>query len=289
MPSINLAGRPIAITGASSGIGLATALACAAAGMPVALGARRLDRLEAAASLIRSRGGLAVVVETDVTNPNDCRALVARTIAEFGSVYSVFANAGFGLELPIHKTSDAEMRAIFETNFFGTLNTIHPAVDHMLAAGTGHVLICSSCLAKLSIPRFGAYCATKAAQDHIGRAMRVELKESGIHVSTVHPVLTSTEFSEKRRGGGPESAPALRPPQALIQPPERVADAIVRCLRRPWGEVWTSTPTRLLFALADAAPSLTDWLLVRRESRGSRGVNSPDSESRATRNGSMPS
>src|ERR1044071_3959181 len=174
---MDLSGKPIAITGASSGIGRATAAACAAAGMPVALGARRLEKLQAAVDEIRRAGGRAIAVEMDVDRPRDCDAFVERTVGEFGSIHAVFANAGYGLERPIAAITDAELRAIFETNFFGTMNTIRPALAAM--KGAGHVLVCSSCLAKVGTPFVGAYSATKAAQDHIARAMRIEMRGTG--------------------------------------------------------------------------------------------------------------
>src|SRR4051812_272404 len=124
MARVDLTGKPIAITGASSGIGLATAIACAAAGMPGALGARREDRLTEAVEKIQAKGGKAIAVRMDVDKPEDCRALVERTVAEFGSIYAVFANAGYGAHMPVATTPDADIRAMFETNFWGTLNTI---------------------------------------------------------------------------------------------------------------------------------------------------------------------
>jgi short-subunit dehydrogenase len=197
-----------------------------------------------------------------VDRPEDCRALVQRTIAEFGSIYSVFANAGYGLERPIHLTSDAELRAIFETNFFGTMNTIRPALEVMSPGRSGHILICSSCLAKLGIPLVGAYSATKAAQDHIGRAMRAELRDQGILVSTVHPVGTATEFFERK--ASETGRPVMTsPPKFFLQKPEKVARAIVRRLRKGrGGEVWTSPSAILSFAFLMAFPGLTDRLLV---------------------------
>lgn len=261
---------PIAITGASSGIGMATAVACARAGMPVALAARREDRLAEVAERIRREGGRAVTVRVDVDSPADCAALVERTVAEFGSIYAVFANAGYGADTPIATTPDAEVRAMFETNFFGTLNTIRPALPHMLGAGRGHVLICSSCLSKFALPWHAVYSATKAAQDHIGRSLHIELRPGGIAVSTVHPVGTRTEFFERSaaRSHLPPSAPAeIRTPRFLMQPAERVADAVVRSLRRPRPEVWTSLPTRLLFAGLTAFPGLRDAVLARKYAR----------------------
>lgn len=264
----SLAGLPIAITGASSGIGRATALACARAGMPVAAGARREDRLASLVDEIRGSGGRAIAVPGDVVRPEDCAALVERALSEFGSIYAVFANAGYGIDRPVHETTADEMREIFETNVFGTAHLVRAAVPHMLRAGRGHVLICSSCLSKLAVPFHGAYSATKAAQEHLGRALRAELAGTGVQVSTVHPVGTETEFSEiSRRHARPGGPTPPRTPRAFMQPAEKVADAVVRCLRRPRAEVWTSWPARATFALAGALPWMADLVLARMASR----------------------
>lgn len=266
MPRIPLDGKPIAITGASSGIGAATALACAAAGMPVALGARRLDRLGALAERIRALGGRALAHRVDVTDEGSCRELVERTVAEFGSIYAVYANAGYGHEVPMHRMTDADLRAIFEANFFGSMHVIRAALARMIPARAGHVLLCSSALSRLSIPNYGAYCATKAAQNHVGRAMGMELRPLGIHVSVVLPVRTRTEFADQARAHSPGDAPVYRTPDSLLQSPERGAARTVACLRRPRPEVWMSTPVRLLLALSVACPALTDRV-VRRVTR----------------------
>jgi NADP-dependent 3-hydroxy acid dehydrogenase YdfG len=261
--AIDLRQLPIAITGASSGIGLATAMACARAGMAVALGARREERLREAAARINAEGGRAIAVRCDVTNRSDCDELIRRTVEAFGGVYAVFANAGYGLEGPAHRLDERAFRDEMETNFWGTLHTIRAALPAMFEAGRGHVLICTSVVSKMSIPYLSAYTSSKAAQDHLGRAMRAELR-GRVHVSTVHPIGTDTEFSEvvtKHAGGRPRMA---RAPRGMRQTPEVVADAIVRCLRRPRGEVWTSRTARLVAALGTAWPWLADSILARR-------------------------
>lgn len=262
MPAINLIGKPIAITGASSGIGMITALLCARAGMPVALAARRKERLEQLAVEIRRGGGRAIAVACDVARPEDCVRLIEATNAEFGTLYAVFANAGYGVEGGVADLSDAAWRDIFEVNFWGTLNTIRPALPHMLAAGRGHVLICSSVVSKMGIPNLAAYTTTKACQDHVGRALRLELGGK-VHVSTVHPIGTNTEFSQvvtEKSGNRPRTA---RSPEAFRQTPEDVAEAVVKCLRKPRGEVWTSTVARLLAAVGTLSPAFADFILRR--------------------------
>lgn len=236
------------------------------------LAARRLDKLRQTADLITASGGRATAVECNVDNPGDCRRLVDRTIEAFGSIYAIFANAGYGFEKPFHLTTDAEIRAIFETNFFGSLNTIRPAIDHMINARRGHVLICSSVVAKFGAAYFGPYCATKAAQNHIARAMRIELAPMGVHVSSVHPIGTKTEFFDVNRRNSGGTTMMDHTPDSFMQPPERVARAIVRCLHRPRAEVWTSTLPRLGMGLITMAPSLGDvamrlWL---KRSKGTR-------------------
>ncbi|MGH7130477.1 MAG: SDR family NAD(P)-dependent oxidoreductase [Phycisphaerales bacterium] len=240
--AVDLRGKPIAITGAGTGIGAATALACARVGMPVALCGRRADKLESIAGEIRSAGGRAITVAMDVSDAAACRAFIQRTVAEFGSIYSVYANAGWGYEKPIHAMSDEEMRSIFETNFFGTMNVIRPALEHMLRnSGTprGHILICSSCLSKMAIPHYGAYSATKAAQNHVGRAMRLELEPLGVQVSTVHPITTRTELFDKVRERSGIEQVSPHAPAFFTQDADVVADKTIACLRRPKPEVWT--------------------------------------------------
>lgn len=259
----DLSGKPIAIAGASSGIGRATALACAKAGMPVALGARRMDKLRAVADEIERAGGAAIAIELDVTSDEQSEAFVAQAEGQLGPLHAVFANAGFGFERPMHETTDDDLREIFEVNFFGTMRIVRPAVQRFIERRAGHVLICSSSIGKMAIPGYGAYCATKAAQWHIGRAMRHELKPLGVHVSTVHPIGTRTEFFEeaRRRSGG--GSLVENTPAAFIQPPERVARAIVACLRKPRTEVWTSLPSRLGLGGLSTFPKLADFALDR--------------------------
>lgn len=260
---VELAGRPIAITGASSGIGRATALACAQAGMPVALGARRVDRLEELAGQIRRAGGVAVAIELDVTSDALSSAFIERAEQALGPLHAVFANAGIGMERPFHRTSDQQLREIFEVNLFGTTRVLRPALDRFIQRGRGHAIICSSSLARLPIPRLGAYGATKAAQWHLGRAMRCELKPLGVQVSTVHPIGTRTAFFEQAARRSESPSLSQNTPRAFMQAPERVARAVLACLRRPRAEVWTSTTARLALGLLSTFPALSEPVLDR--------------------------
>lgn len=273
MPAIDLAGKPIAITGASSGIGAATAIACATAGMPVAIGARRADKVAEVVGRITRAGGRAVGVVTDVTVEGDNQRLIDECVRAFGSIYAVYANAGYGEERPIAEMPDADIRAMFETNFFGTLSTVRAALPRLLAnpAGPGgvrgHALICSSCLAKVWVPYYAVYSATKAAQNHVGRALNLELWDKGVRVSTVHPIGTRTEFFDVvRQRAEKGKVISLHTPDAMMQSPELVAARTVACLRRPRPEVWTGVGAVLLrtgMCVANMLPGLTDRAMRR--------------------------
>ncbi len=255
---------PILITGASSGIGLATALACARIGMPVALAARRKDRLDEAVTKIMQSGGKAIAIRCDVVSKADCDEALRQTVGTFGSVYAIFANAGYGYEAPVATMDESKLRDIFEVNFYGSLNIIRAALPHLLANRAGHVLWCSSGLSKISLPNFAAYSATKAAQDHFGRALRIEILGTGVHSSTVHPITTETEFSTGVEAASGKSRGTLRTPRSARQSAETVADAVVKCLRSPKGEVWTSFSARASLALATLFPELADRVLAKR-------------------------
>lgn len=270
----DLHGRVILITGGSSGIGAATAIACAKAGMDVALGARRVDRLEEVAKQVRDLGRRALTVACDVNKDEDVQQLVDSTLRHYGRLDVAFANAGYGQFASILRMSDEDVRQMFETNFYGTLRLVRAAAKPMLKNGQGHLIICSSAASEISLPMFGIYAATKAAQDSVAGALRAELARKGVYVSSVHPIGTSSEFFEKAgvvqsdkqpskpgSGGGLPNTPAL-----MAQTPEHVAEAILRCIRKPCAEVWPSKITRYGLALTTAFPGLAAWVMRRKAS-----------------------
>ena len=253
------------ITGGSSGIGAATAVACARAGIDVLLNGRRPDRLAAVADRVRQAGRRAELVVGDVIEPGLNARLLDVAQERFGRFDVVFANAGYGFKRATHETEPAELRAIFEVNFFAGVELLRDAARRLIAARRpGHLLMCSSAVAKFTLHNFAAYSATKAAQNHVCRAMRMELRPHRIEVASVHPVTTQTEFLErvaKYSGQSLDGRSPFRPPASwFVQPPERVARAVVRCLHHPRPEVWTSFPTRLAAGLMTIFPRLMDAL-----------------------------
>jgi len=246
--------------------------------MKVGLMARREDRLQQIADQITDQIGAdqSCITVGSVDSDEDCARAIQECESRFGPLHAVLANAGYGGEQPCHTMSMDDTRAMFETNFYGSLRLVLPAIEGFKERSVGHAIMVSSCLSKLGLPQYGAYCATKAAQDHFCRAMRLELHNSGVHVSSVHPIGTKTEFFDEaaKRSGG--SLKLTGSSQRGMQSPEKVARAIVQCLGKPKGEVWTSIPVRIAMAATVVAPSLTDWgLRVAMRKRGGQGID-PD-------------
>jgi len=264
----DLRGKVIIITGASSGIGAATALQCAQAGMDIVLNARREDRLEEVAGKIRQLNRKVALVVGDVTEPGIGRRMLDAAEEQFARFDVVFANAGYGMNKTVLDMTDEEWRRIFEVNLFAGIELLRAAAQRLLDRNTpGHLLMCSSCLSKFSLPRHSAYAATKAAQNAVCSAMRHELRHRDIYVSSVHPITTTTEFFEvSAHASGRPPEKAMLPdhtPGFLVQRPERVARAVVKCLRRPCPEVWTSLLVRTMAGFMTMSPRFYEWAIRR--------------------------
>lgn len=259
--------RPVAIiTGASAGIGAATAIELARLGYDLVLVARRRDRLadvaarasDAAKRLVRTE-----LLTLDVAENGASVAILDAAERAFGRFDVVYANAGYGMERAVHATTNDELRAMFETNFFASAELCSDAARRLIAAGRGgHILMCSSCVSKFTMPSFGAYSASKAAQAHLARAMAFELRPHRIMVSSVHPVTTSTEFFDVVRESieiGDEQQYSIHSMSSFfVQRPEKVARAIARSIGTRRTEIWTSVPTRIAAGLITAFPWLLD-------------------------------
>jgi NADP-dependent 3-hydroxy acid dehydrogenase YdfG len=191
---LTLAGKTAIVTGASSGIGEATARLLAHQRCNVVLAARREDRLN---SLAAELGEGALAVPTDVTDPAACQQLVSRAVGDFGSVDILVANAGLGLYASIAEADPEDWRRMFEVNVLGVLYVTRAAVRHMLGRSSGDVIFVSS-LAGRRVPRADGtvYAATKHALTAVAEGLRMELHKEGIRVITVEPGLVRTEFPE---------------------------------------------------------------------------------------------
>jgi short-subunit dehydrogenase len=252
--------RVIAITGASAGIGRATALRLARDGAAVAICARRADRLDAVAAEIVAAGGQALAMPADVTRAADMDAFVARTVERFGRLDVMMCNAGFGIAGAIDDIAPEQMQKLMDINYTGTYHATRAALPLFRRQRSGHVIMVSSIVGKRGVPFMGAYSATKFAQVGLAECLRSELRGSGIHVSVVYPVSTETEFFEvMSRETGTAVTRAAGPRQSV----EQVADAIAKAIRRPVPEVYPHAKSRALVILNALAPGFTDGIVKR--------------------------
>jgi NADP-dependent 3-hydroxy acid dehydrogenase YdfG len=225
---VTLAGRVAVVTGASSGIGGATARLLAKEGCNVVLAARREDRLIALAAEL---GEGALVAPTDVSDPAACAALVARTLERFGSLDILINNAGLGLYGSIAEGDPEDWRKMFDVNVLGVLYTTRAAVRQMLRQGAGDVLFVSS-LAGRRVPRADGtvYAATKHAVNAIAEGLRMDVHEKGIRVLNIEPGLVRTEFPESSH---PSAQKYYAEKEYTPLEAEDVARAVVYALLQP--------------------------------------------------------
>jgi 3-oxoacyl-[acyl-carrier protein] reductase len=214
----------VAITGASAGIGRATARELAGAGANVVVGARRRERLEA---LEAEHPGRIVAVEMDVRSPDDNKRLIQTAVERFGRLDTLVANAGIGMYGGILDHSDDQLTTMLDTNVAGTLWPIRAAVPEMRKAGQGDIVIVASVAGFRGGADEAVYAATKFAQVGLAGALDRELREDGIRVTTIGPAGTSTEFA--MGAGRTEDMPALK----TYLRPEDIAFAIRTVLEQP--------------------------------------------------------
>ena len=251
--------KVIAITGASAGIGRATALALAQRGSSLALCARRGDVLDAVGEEVRRLGGQVLVVAADVSREADMDRFVARTVEHFGRLDVMICNAGFGIYGTIDQIAAADMRRLIDVNYMGTYHAARAALPVFRRQAAGHVVIISSIVGKRGVPYVGAYAATKFAQVGLAECLRAELVGTDIHVTVVYPISTETEFFQVMTRESGHATRAAGPRQSA----ERVADAIARAIERPTPEVYPYRLAKWLAIVNAVAPGLSDRLVKR--------------------------
>jgi NADP-dependent 3-hydroxy acid dehydrogenase YdfG len=184
--------RPAAITGASSGIGAATAAALAAAGHPVALGARRTDQCEELAATIRAGGGEAIALPLDVADDDTVKTFAVTVTDRLGPV-EILVNSAGDLDVgQVHELDPAEFARQVEVNLVGAHRMVSAFVPGMVPRQRGDVVFVSSDVIRAPRPRMGAYVAAKHGVDGMARAMQMELEGTGVRVSVVRPGPTLT-------------------------------------------------------------------------------------------------
>jgi short-subunit dehydrogenase len=255
---MRIEGRTAIITGASSGIGQATARELAGQTVNVVLASRNRQKLEALALDLVALPGRTLVVPTDVTDRLAVEALVRKTAEEFGGIDILVNNAGTGLFAPIAGGNADNMRRLFDVNFWGAVNCIQASVPYMQAERSGHIVNVASIAAKVSPPYMGIYSATKFALSAVSDALRSELAGSGIGVSTIYPGLTSTSFMENMTQE--VEVPSL-PPVARFVEPSVVGHRISQAIRFGFRDAYISPEDIAAVALNTLAPQLVDWTM----------------------------
>jgi NADP-dependent 3-hydroxy acid dehydrogenase YdfG len=235
-----LQGTVALVTGASSGIGEATALALAREGAAVALVARRRDRLEGLADRIRAElpGAAAVVIEADITQQEQAVAAVERTVAELGRLDVLVNNAGVMLLGPVQDAPTAEWERMVSINVLGLLYTTHAALPHLLRAaggeprGVADVVNVSSVAGRVARSGSGVYNATKFGVNAFSESLRQEVTERHVRVALIEPGATSTELAGHNR---PEVLATMATRFASVErlESEDIADAITFVVTRP--------------------------------------------------------
>ena len=246
-------GRVALVTGASSGIGAATARAFAGAGLRVALCARRKDRLEQLAAELTARGSEVTVHAVDVTDALAVRGMVDQVAARWGRLDVLVNNAGRGFVATLEQTTAEDLRELMELNVVAVLGATQAALPLMRRQRSGHIINVSSVVGRRAVPYRAAYSATKFALGALSEALRVELTGTGIAVTLVYPIRTrETEFHEAEIQKTPWR------PMGPVQTAERVARSILSCVHRPRPEIYPYWPIRLLAAMSVIAPGLVD-------------------------------
>ena len=259
-----LAQQVVVITGASSGIGLATALAGAAKGARLVLAARSGNTLEDLMRSIKASGGDAIHVVADVGHRPHVERIAEEAMRRFGRIDTWINNAGGSIYGRIEQVSEADNRRLFETNFWGVVHGSLVALPHLKADG-GALINVGSEVADAVVRLQGMYSASKHAVKGFTDALRTELIEAKVPVSVtlVQPMAVNTPFPENARNYM-DHEPKLPTPQL---DPWQVADAILGAAVKPAREVKVGMMAKLSAAAFDLAPALADWIAGKQVSR----------------------
>lgn len=257
----------VLITGASQGIGRATALLFARKGYNLVLAARQPERLHAVAQEIHALGCQAIAVPTDVQDPNQVQALADKALENYSAIDVLVNNAGIYISGPVEAFSLADWQQAIDTNLWGYIHTIHALLPHFLSRGTGTIINVSSIGGKVPLPYLVPYTTTKFAVTGLTEALHSELKPKGIHVGGIYPSIIKSDFLERAilRGNDQQDAQArleqlnqvLSAP--VIEKPDDVANAIWEAVKHQKEEVLVGS-ANLSKAAYGVFPSLMQWV-----------------------------
>lgn len=258
----------IIITGASSGIGEATARLFASSGYRVVLAARRIEKLNDLAKEIQSNGGQALVVLTDITQLDQIDNLVSQTLEHFGKIDVLLNNAGLGrlgwLE-KLDPKGDIEFQ--IQVNLIGMIQMTRAVLPHMIARKQGHIINMGSIAGLIATPTYSVYAATKYGLRGFTEALRREVSIHGINVTGIYPGGVATEFGEK---AGIKRKTKVSTPGFLKLTAGDVARTVLRVVKKPYRAVIIPGLMRPTVWLSVIFPDIVDWIIERRFTRRER-------------------
>jgi short-subunit dehydrogenase len=250
----------VILTGATQGIGRATAYALADAGCKLALAARSVEPLQALADELTAAGHQAVAIPTDMGDTAQAAVLAEKAVEAFGRIDVVINNAGLGVRDWVADLSEAEARRVMDVNYFGPVALIQAAIPYLKANVDGGLIInVSSIVGRRAMPGIAGYCASKGALGKMADSLRVELHADNIRVSTVYPGVTVTRFNDNSLGSSQQGRGRV-----TGVPPERVARVMLKTIRHERRDVFITLYDRTFVTASMIWPWLMDKLLIRR-------------------------
>ncbi len=231
----DLSGKVVAITGASSGIGAATALLCAKSGAAVALGARRSDRIDALAQQIEDEGGAAAAITVDVASEEQARGFVEGAHHRLGRIDALVNNAGVMLLGPVEGADTAQWRQMIDVNVLGLLYCTHAALPLMREQGGGHIVNVSSVAGRRASLGAAVYNFTKFGVTGFSEGLRQEALHSNVRVTIIEPGFVETELLSHNEGNPfvMQAGAKVKDEIGEVLKAEDIADAIVHSLAAP--------------------------------------------------------
>lgn len=252
---MRFAGKTALVTGASSGIGRATALELAREGANVAVAARRLELLEKLARDLEGLGRKALPLRCDVTREDEVRAAVASTVSTFGSLDVVVANAGFGVVGRVDALTSGDFRRQFDTNVFGVLHTVQASIPE-LEKSKGRLALIGSVSGYVTVPATSAYSMSKHAVRSLADALYHELRPNGIAVTLVSPGFIESEFRRVDNQGAHHPGTRDQFPPWIVMPADKAARKLVRAIARRRREIIITGHGKLAACLQRHCPGL---------------------------------